>query len=52
MILFPLDVTAVYTNIDPEVGISSIKELLERTMDLPNDLPTTPILEALRRGHE
>jgi hypothetical protein len=45
--LFTSDATAMYTNIEPGVGITAIKEWIETTNDLPEKFPTNLILKAL-----
>jgi hypothetical protein len=46
-ILFTSDATAMYTNIEPNVGIGAIKKWIETTNDLPDNFPKEMILKAL-----
>jgi hypothetical protein len=45
--LFTSDATAMYTNIEPIVGINAIREWIATTTNLPDNFPTNLILEAL-----
>jgi hypothetical protein len=45
--LFTLYTTAMYTNIEPAVGISAVNEWLKTTPNLPKDFPSKLVLEAL-----
>jgi hypothetical protein len=45
--LFTSDATAMYTNIEPNVGITAIKDWIATTKSLPDNFPTNLVLEAL-----
>jgi hypothetical protein len=45
--LFTSDVTAMYTNIEPNVGIAAIKKWIETRKNFPDNYPKEMILKAL-----